>query len=352
MSAQPPAPAPPRAAHKLGDAAAVMGILYPGHATGVAGHAAPAARWPATARPPAARPPAARPPVAPAPTPAPAAGRRRALVVGINYVGTPAELRGCVDDAQAVAALCAQRGYSEVCVLYDGAWAPGGPDLPPLPAGGPRDRCPSRANILAGLEWLIAGSAAGDRHLFHYSGHGTQVADADGDEPDGLDEALAPLDYAANGMITDDELRARLVAPLAGRGALRAILDCCHSGSGFDLPYTLRDATDLLAPGRSAEKVVLALHVGRAALAAKGPAADVILVSGCADDQTAADAVFNRRANGALTYHLLAFLAACPAPGVADLLSAVRRRLRTGGYTQVPQVSSAAPLAPTAAFDL
>jgi metacaspase-1 len=29
----------------------------------------------------------------------------------------------------------------------------------------------------------------------HYSGHGTQIPDDDGDEADGMDEALCPVDY-------------------------------------------------------------------------------------------------------------------------------------------------------------
>ena len=38
----------------------------------------------------------------------------------------------------------------------------------------------------------------------HYSGHGSHIKDMDGDEEDGFDEVLVPLDYDKNGVISDD----------------------------------------------------------------------------------------------------------------------------------------------------
>ena len=48
------------------------------------------------------------------------------------------------------------------------------------------------------------GVRPGDYLFFHYSGHGGQQADKDGDEADGKDETLVPLDYQTAGQITDD----------------------------------------------------------------------------------------------------------------------------------------------------
>src|SRR5690348_3419601 len=42
--------------------------------------------------------------------------------------------------------------------------------------------------------WLIAGTQPVDRVFFYYAGHGSQIADDNGDEPDGKDETLAPYD--------------------------------------------------------------------------------------------------------------------------------------------------------------
>jgi len=82
--------------------------------------------------------------------------------------------------------------------------------------------------------WLIAGSRPGDRVFFFYAGHGSQIADNNGDESkdDGKDETLAPYDVnpktGAN-MIRDD-LFDEMIARLSGRRAV-LVFDSCHSGS-------------------------------------------------------------------------------------------------------------------------
>lgn len=94
-----------------------------------------------------------------------------------------------------------------------------------------RGLAPTRVALLQALEKWRAGGEK-DR-VFHFSGHGTQVVDTNGDESDGMDEAICPLDFETNGFITDDELRECL--PL--HGITLMVLDCCHSGSGVDLPF-------------------------------------------------------------------------------------------------------------------
>jgi hypothetical protein len=53
---------------------------------------------------------------------------------------------------------------------------------------------PDKANIISGMQWLVEGASAGDALFFHYSGHGASVRDDDGDEADGKDECLCPVD--------------------------------------------------------------------------------------------------------------------------------------------------------------
>jgi metacaspase-1 len=72
----------------------------------------------------------------------------------------------------------------------------------------------------------------------HYSGHGTQIPDDDGDEADGMDEALCPVDYQTEGMIRDDDIYRELVATLPAGCRLTVLMDCCHSGTILDLPYS------------------------------------------------------------------------------------------------------------------
>ena len=58
--------------------------------------------------------------------------------------------------------------------------------------------------MMNAIEWLIKGAKPGDSLFFHYSGHGSQVKDKDGDEIDGLDETILPVDFQKSGMIIDD----------------------------------------------------------------------------------------------------------------------------------------------------
>lgn len=98
-----------------------------------------------------------------------------------------------------------------------------------------KDEQATRATILSSIdEWLVAGTQPGDRAYLYYSGHGLQVTDQDGDEDDGMDEALAPFDLVAkdkdwDGAITDDELDA-ILERLKGR-AVTLVIDACHSGT-------------------------------------------------------------------------------------------------------------------------
>lgn len=97
---------------------------------------------------------------------------------------------------------------------------------------------PTRFNILCALQWLVFGAGQGDSLVFHYSGHGGQQATLDlGDEPDGLDETILPVDHLICGEILDNEMNDILVRGAPDGVKVTAIMDCCHSGSILDLMY-------------------------------------------------------------------------------------------------------------------
>ena len=96
----------------------------------------------------------------------------------------------------------------------------------------------TRDNIIRAFEsWLINGTKEGDLVFFYFSGHGTQVPDQNGDEEDGLDEALCPYDVQPKGsknviearLIIDDEL-GEMLRKLPERD-VTVVVDACHSGS-------------------------------------------------------------------------------------------------------------------------
>jgi hypothetical protein len=113
--------------------------------------------------------------------------KRKALIVGINYVGQQGQLKGCHNDASTMEQLLRKEcyGFKEFRMLTDNQQA-----------GNPGKK-PTARNIKRGFEWLLDGAQPGDKLFFHYSGHGTQVKDSDGDEEDGFDEALCPVSVHA-----------------------------------------------------------------------------------------------------------------------------------------------------------
>lgn len=90
------------------------------------------------------------------------------------------------------------------------------------------------------MHWLVLSCKPGDSLVFHFSGHGNNQTDLNGDEVDGFDETLLPVDHATSGVIVDDEINATIVRPLPYGVKLHAIIDACHSGTVMDLPYLCR----------------------------------------------------------------------------------------------------------------
>jgi len=226
------------------------------------------------------------------------------------------------------------------------------------------DLQPTRKNILAGLAWLVEGAKSGDRLVFHFSGHGGQVKDLSGDEKDGKDECLFPADFNTAGSIIDDEIYRILVQPLPVGCQLFAIMDCCHSGTGMDLPFEYKElgtGLSITATGTStststasslsttaaANKISSALN-NFSQRKKKVPDADqrgdVILISGCKDEETSTDAVMAGKASGAMTYALVRALQSKTEPiSYADMLKDMRVILKQGRFTQAPQLSASVP---------
>lgn len=90
-----------------------------------------------------------------------------------------------------------------------------------------KDREATREGILKATdEWLVRGTKAGDRAIFYFSGHGTQLRDLNGDEDDGCDEAIVGQDGR---VVSDDEVDGLLQKVAASE--IWVILDSCFSGT-------------------------------------------------------------------------------------------------------------------------
>ncbi|QRV74988.1 ICE-like protease (caspase) p20 domain protein [Ceratobasidium sp. AG-Ba] len=295
-------------------------------------------------------------------------GRKKALTIGINYFGQDGELRGCINDSNNIKAfLCRQFGYKneDIVQLTD--------DAP-----NPRQK-PTRENILAAMQWLVRDAKPDDSLFFHYSGHGGQTKDLDGDEADGQDEVIYPVDFEKNGHIVDDDMHAIMVRPLPPGCRLTAIFDSCHSGSALDLPYIYSTEGKIKEPNLLAEAGMGLLGAGLSyargdmsgvvkglgglfksatgsnkkaedyARQTRTSPADVISWSGCKDSQTSADTVEAGEATGAMSYAFIEVLSQRPQQSYQELLNNIRDVLRSK-YSQKPQLSSSHPMDTTVLF--
>ncbi|KAE9409731.1 peptidase C14 [Gymnopus androsaceus JB14] len=72
--------------------------------------------------------------------------------------------------------------------------------------------------------------------------------------------------------------------------------------------------------------------------------ADVVLISGCKDTQSSADATENGMSTGALSWGLLTTLQENPEPTYLELLDGIRAKLKKEHYAQSPQLSTGHPM--------
>ncbi|KAI8640055.1 caspase domain-containing protein [Parasitella parasitica] len=293
-------------------------------------------------------------------------GRKRALLIGINYFNTENELSGCINDVHNIKEfLISMYGFHQ-------------DDMVILTDDQPQDTefFPTRANILSAMQWLVSDSKSNDSFFFHYSGHGGRIRDEHGDEDDGYDETIYPVDFESyegtSGQIVDDVMHDTMVRPLVKGSRLTCIFDSCHSGTALDLPFVystkgvikdqnlFKDAGKGLisaglsyASGDTRRAISSLIELGKGILSAHEveeeqrqrnfSEADVIMFSGCKDDQTSADAQEAGKSTGAMSYAFTTTLRENPDQSYQALLNSVRQILRDK-YSQRPQLSASHPI--------
>ena len=258
---------------------------------------------------------------------------KKALLIGLNeYSGDINRLRGCVNDVEQVKGLLkTYYGFSDDSIeMLVNSQA-------------------TKAGIQAGLNWLTTGSQAGDVLVFHYSGHGSQVADNGNDELDGSDEIIIPYDHDWNNPLRDDDLKAAF--DRIGPGvSLTVMMDCCHSGTGTrPAPAADADTTRLpisryLIPPDAVTAAIKFLENLRRLFSRPAnrfqvvkTAENNVLVAACRDNQTSADAYIANDYHGAFTWYLAE---AIQATGGRLTYRELAQRVGVGGqaYAQQPQL--------------
>jgi metacaspase-1 len=237
-----------------------------------------------------------------------------ALLIGINYRGTSSELSGCINDVNNIKkVLIDVFKYQEedIIMMTDDT-----------------ELKPTLANIEDQIIKLV--KRTNSEHVkelwVSYSGHGSYVVDHSGDEDDKRDECLVPLDYMESGMLMDDALNTAL-RYMNEETKTIVVIDACHSETMLDLKYRYVSGVKSVVENKNCKVEN-----------------NCIMISGCKDKQTSADAfnINNSQVySGAMTSALLSTLdkfnytISC-----WRLLKEMRRFLKSREFKQVPQICS------------
>ena len=241
---------------------------------------------------------------------------KTALLIGVNYIGTPNELKGCINDTNNIKNILQEKfSYNNFNILTDLT-----------------NQKPIKKNIIASFTDFLVKSNKGDVLFFLFSGHGTSTADLNGDELDDKDEMIVPLDATSiQSCIIDDDLNQIIKTNLKPGVKLFMLFDSCHSGTIIDLKYNYLDSDN-------SNNTTINPNVSETI-------SQVIVISGCKDSQTSTDTIVNLNNklinSGAMTF---AFIQTITDLGtnitLNTLLQNMRQNIKSSGYKQIPQLSS------------
>ena len=252
--------------------------------------------------------------------------KNKALLVGINKYPNPSnELRGCINDI-----LDMEYFISEKNKVYAKE------NIKKL-----TDSNATKKEIVTQIKWLIEGAQPGDQLLFQYSGHGAQLPTMSSHlEMDGLDEIICPYDFNGHGenALRDKEF-AQLFAEIPKGVHFVWISDSCHAEDlsrdpilGSEMRYRNFNSNRLNETQVNTSNIIS--EPGSGIMSPLNGA----LLSACESHQLSADAIINRRFNGAFTHYLIKNLLEYENTKPMDLIvQLVNVDLEHNGYDQNPQ---------------
>lgn len=229
-------------------------------------------------------------------------GKKIALLFAINdYPGVANDLNGCLNDQRDV--------ENTLNSLFPG-----------FNINKFKDAEVTRSRFLVEITKAIAALLPGDVLLIHYSGHGTQEYDIHGDESDGYDEAV----YLYNGFVIDDDIGSTLQSIPDGATVI-LMFDSCFSGTVTKVlqAHTNRYFQNPFLPVRRKKRI--RFEQGEMKW---------IVISGCGEQQTSADAFINGEYHGAFSYYALQALT--PDITYNEWMTRIKTYLPNRDYDQAP----------------
>ena len=223
---------------------------------------------------------------------------KKALLIGINYRNTDAELNGCINDIKNIREILINNcdyPRENIKVLTED-----------------ETELPIRSNIEMYMNWLVLDCKPGDTLVLYYSGHGSYIEDESKDESDGKDEVMIPLDYEKTGIITDDWIFNNVLNRIPVGVKMWGFMDCCHSGTLLDLKYNYKSLCKYTRGEVIKGMPYVPKHwSNRFTLSIEKPKSingSICMLSGCQDQEVSMDAYINQVYQGAFSYCLIEIL--------------------------------------------
>jgi len=249
---------------------------------------------------------------------------KRALQIGLNnYKGTSNDLKGCVNDAYKWTDSTEKKTFDEFNML--------------------EDKKATCKNVKKAMKSLAKKSIKGDVVVISYSGHGSKVNDANGDEADGVDETW----FLYDGHLVDDEIR-KILASFKEGVKVIVISDSCHSGTVTRSLMTTMSSEDYIKPRyMPPEDALECASVGSREsarpLAYPEEGMNHILISGCKSTEYSYDAYFDKPM-GAFTYYATKIIDENPDFTYNEFYTELRKHLPSSKYPQTPQLEGSEEL--------
>ena len=208
----------------------------------------------------------------------------------------------------------------------------------------------TRAAIVQALEAMLGRVRRDDAVFFYFSGHGSQITDREGDEGDGLDETLVPVDSGRrpqpNRDITDDEIYGWATRMLEKTPNLVLIFDCCHAATLHRPRWQVRSVPP---DRRPVDQLPRSPLLNRDLEPPESP----IVLAACGDHEQAYEMPVRSsgHVHGVFSHHLFAALREAPsAVSWRDFFPKVQAAVRRRCQDQVPVLSGAGIDRPWARF--
>lgn len=229
---------------------------------------------------------------------------KKALLIGINYLNTPYELNGCIRDIERMKKFLETKGFNNFDMMTD---------LTIIK--------PTRINILNKIKNFINDAIDGDLLFIHFSGHGSYTYDLNKDEIDGNDEAIVSCDLE---YIIDDEIKSILNQFSKKNLSIIGLFDSCHSGTMMDLKFNYNYFENKYIENTKNNEC----------------SGNVLMISGCKDNQTSSEAVINNEPQGVLTSTFIETINKNPNCTWKNLMCDMCNSLKSNNFTQIPQIST------------